>query len=324
MKEEEIRPRKIFDEYLRLAAIDADKYFSGVSRREIPCPACAGKGEYVFSKHGFSYEECPSCRTLFVSPRPSAESFFRYYKESDSAQFFATTFYRETAEARREKLWRPKALMIKEKLKQYGADRHSLVDIGGGYGIFAEEYSRLTGIPVSVIEPGPELADTCRNKGFHVIESFLEKVTEEQLPEGPKAFVSFELFEHLHDAGVFLQHLHSLMHSEDIFIFTTLSGTGVDIQALWENSKSISLQHLNLFNPKSIQILIERASLSLVEVTTPGKLDIDILFNNRSLIKERFWQTLVDQTTESERQKWQDFIAQNGWSSHMSVVCRCP
>lgn len=323
MKEEEIRPRKIFDEYLRLASNDADKYFSSSQRFEITCPACGGEGKYSFSKHGFSYNECPVCRTLFVSPRPSAESFYRYYKESDSAQFFATTFYKETADARREKLWRPKALMINEKLKQYGADRHSVIDIGGGYGIFAEEYSRLTGIPVAVIEPGPGLADTCRRKGFSVIESFLEKVTEEQLPEGPKAFVSFELFEHLHDTGVFLQHLRSLMHSGDIFIFTTLSGTGVDIQTLWEDSKSVSLQHLNLFNPKSIQILVERIGLLLIEVTTPGKLDMDILFNNRSLIKERFWKTLVDQTTESERLKWQDFIAQNGWSSHMSVVCRC-
>lgn len=324
MKEEEIRPRKIFEEYLRLAALDADRYFGGVPRLEIPCPACCEEGKYSFSKHGFSYKECPVCRTLFVSPRPSADSFYRYYRESDSAQFFATTFYRETAEARREKLWRPKAVMINEKLRQYGADKYAVVDIGGGYGIFAEEYGRITGIPVIVIEPGLELADTCRRKGFSVIESFLEKVTGDQLPEGPKAFVSFELFEHLHDAGIFLEHLHSLMNSGDIFIFTTLSGTGVDIQALWEDSKSISLQHLNLFNPKSIRLLIERAGMQLIDVSTPGKLDIDILYNNRSLIKDRFWKTFVDQTTESERQEWQDFIAQNGWSSHMSVVCRCP
>ena len=324
MKEEEIRPRKIFDEYLRLAALDADKYFGGTPRRDVLCPACGSDGNYAFNKHGFSYQECPACRTLFVSPRPCAETFYRYYKESDSAQFFATTFYKETAEARREKLWRPKALFVNEKLKRYGADRHSLIDIGGGYGIFAEEYRRITGRPVTVIEPGPELADTCRRKGFPVIESFLEKVTGDQLPAGPKAFVSFELFEHLHDPGIFLEHLHSLMSSGDIFIFTTLSGTGVDIQALWEDSKSISLQHLNLFNPKSIQMLIEQTGLSVLEVTTPGKLDIDILYNNRSLIKDRFWKTFVDQTTETERQTWQDFIARNGWSSHMSVVCRCP
>jgi len=62
----------------------------------------------------------------------------------------------------------------------------------------------------------------------------------------------------------------------------------------------------------------------LIEVATPGKLDIDILYNNRSLIKDRFWKTFVDQTTETERQTWQGFIARNGWSSHMSVVCRCP
>ncbi|MFA5902873.1 MAG: methyltransferase domain-containing protein [Desulfobacula sp.] len=324
MKEEEIRPRKIFDEYMRLAAIDADKYFSDAFRHEITCPACCSEGVFAFHKHGFSYKECSVCQTLFVSPRPPAESFYRYYKESDSAQFFATTFYKETADARREKLWRQKAQMITEKLRGNGAEFHTLIDIGGGYGIFAEEYGRITSRLVTVIEPGPELAQACRQKGLPVIETFLEKVKTGQLPIGPKAFVSFELFEHLHDAGIFLKHLRSLMQPGDMFLFTTLSGTGVDIQALWENSKSISLQHLNLFNPKSIRLLIERFGLYLVEVTTPGKLDIDILYNNRTLINDRFWRNFVCQATEIERQQWQEFIALNGWSSHMSVVCRCP
>src|SRR3990167_9280986 len=105
MREEEIRPRNLFDEYLRLAALDAEKYFGRSSRRPVLCPACGAQGDHVFSKHGFSYEECPACQTLFVSPRPPAPDFFRYYQESDSAKYFATTFYRETAEARREKLW---------------------------------------------------------------------------------------------------------------------------------------------------------------------------------------------------------------------------
>ena len=195
---------------------------------------------------------------------------------------------------------------------------------GGGYGIFAEEYGRITGSVVTVIEPGPELAHACRQKGLPVIEAFLEEVTTEQLPTGPKAFVSFELFEHLHDANVFLQHLRSLMQSGDMFLFTTLSGTGVDILALWADSKSISLQHLNLFNPRSIRLLIERTGLRLMDVTTPWKLDIDILYNNRAQIKDRFWRTFVDQATEMERQQWQEFIALNGRSSHMSVVCQCP
>jgi 2-polyprenyl-3-methyl-5-hydroxy-6-metoxy-1,4-benzoquinol methylase len=322
MKEEEIRPRAIFDEYLRLAAVDAEKFFGGVARDNLNCPACGQRGEHCFDKHGFSYEQCPDCRTLFVSPRPSAETFFDYYQNSASARFFATTFYTETAEARREKLWRPKAQMVYDILQQEGAKQHTVLDIGGGYGIFAEEYERISGRPVTIIEPGPEFVRACRARGLSVIDGFLERITPAQLPGGPKAFVSFELFEHLHDPRRFLTHLASLMLAGDIFFFTTLSGVGVDIQVLWDRSKSISLQHLNFFNPHSIGLLIEDVGLQVVKVSTPGKLDLDILYNNQDLIGDRFWRAFFARATASDRETWQEFIASQGFSSHMTVVCR--
>ncbi len=324
MKEEEIRPRKVFDEYLRLAAQDAEIYFGKSDRCALPCPACGMEGARVFDKHGFSYEECSSCQTLFVSPRPPAEDFFRYYKESASARYFGTTFYRETAEARREKLWRPKAAMIHDVLNEHSAAGFHVIDIGGGYGIFAEEYQRISGCAVTVIEPGPDSAKVCRDKGLHVVEAFLEAVSGADLPSGPKAFVSFELFEHLHDSRVFLERLRSHMRPGDKFLFTTLSGMGVDIQALWENSNSISLQHLNFFNPRSVRLLIESFDLKVLQIETPGKLDIDILSRNQALIKDRFWRNFIAQATPEQRDEWQSFLASHGFSSHMFVVCECP
>lgn len=321
MKEEEIRPHAVFDEYLRLAALDSEKYFAEHEMQAIRCPACGDSGVPQFVKHRFTYECCPACDTLFVSPRPPAGAFQCYYRESESARFFATTFYKLTATARREKLWRPKAERVREALIRRGAAEYSVIDIGGGYGIFASEYQAIAGSDVTVIEPGPELARICRESGLRVIEEFLEKIAPDQLGQGPKAFVSFELFEHLHDPEHFLTQLTTLMRPGDLFIFTTLSGVGVDIQALWENSKAISLQHLNFFNPRSIRLLLERTGLAVTEVTTPGQLDIDILANNKEQIRDRFWRTFVDHASREERDQWQLFVAEQGWSSHMSVVC---
>ena len=114
------------------------------------------------------------------------------------------------------------------------------------------------------------------------------------------------------------------MQPGDLFLFTTLSGMGIDIQSLWNESNSISLQHLNFFNPKSVRFMIERVGLRVLMVETPGKLDMDILFNNRMLIKDRFWRNLVAQASMEERQEWQQFISSHGFSSHMFVVCECP
>ena len=51
MKEHDIRPKELFDEYLRLAADDAKTYFADCERERIPCPACGCEGSPLFEKH---------------------------------------------------------------------------------------------------------------------------------------------------------------------------------------------------------------------------------------------------------------------------------
>ena len=323
MKEEEIRPESIFDEYLRLAKIDTKVFFDNALREPIDCPACGIKGEPAFNKHGFDYELCINCDTLFVSPRPVNDAFIRYYSNAPSTEYWATTFYKATADARREKLWKPKAKLIHDMCERFGLGNEEVIDIGGGYGIFAEEVFSLFGRKTTIIEPGIHLAKSCRDRGLNVVEKFLEEVRANDLPKGRKVFVSFELFEHLHSPGIFLKQLYKLMMPGDLFIFTTLSGTGVDIQGLWEDSKSVSPpHHLNFFNPHSIKILIERTGLKVLQVTTPGKLDMDILSSNINLIKDRFLKTLVKYASDTEKLKWQKLISDSGWSSHMMICCQ--
>ena len=103
MREKDIRPKDIFDEYLRLAKKDTKTFFENAELQEIPCPACGLKGKYSFKKNNFSYSKCEQCQTLYVNPRPSNESFENYYKNSPSSKYWATTFYKETIDARREK-----------------------------------------------------------------------------------------------------------------------------------------------------------------------------------------------------------------------------
>ena len=325
MKEEDIRPAIIFDEYLRLARQDTDTYFSEAAKQDVACPACGEKGVHAFVKSNFTYEICPICHSLFVNPRPVAEAFTKYYIESPSTRYWASTFYKETADARREKLWKPKARMIQDTLARYCANDHTLIDIGGGFGLFAEEMRDINNQTPVVIEPSPHLANVCREKALPVIQKFLEQVELADLPSGPKAFVSFELFEHLHDPWNFMTDLKQLMASGDLFIFTTLSSCGVDIQAHWENSKSVTPpHHLNFLNPRAVAILLARLGLETLEVTTPGLLDIDILDNNQATIKDRFWKTFVATASDTEKVQWQQIIAASGWSSHMMAVCRKP
>jgi len=323
MNESEIRPKKIFEEYLGLAKKDAKDYFFDSEKEEVGCPACNQKGVYAFTKDYFEYCDCLNCWTLFVNPRPVASSFNEYYKDSPSSVFWATTFYKKTESARREKIWKPKAKLINQKLKQFSSHSFQIVDVGGGYGIFAEEMQQYSSKPILIIEPAEHLAKVCEEKGFHVTKKFLEDVSIDDLNSNRKCFVSFELFEHLHSPELFLKNLFSIMNSGDLFIFTTLSGLGLDIQILREKSPSVSPpHHLNFLNPKSVQILLENVGFVCEEVSTPGKLDIDILNNNIDQIESSFWKNFLLTSSNDEKEKWQTLISDSGRSSHMMIVCR--
>ena len=215
--------------------------------------------------------------------------------------------------------------MIRDMIARFGPETQSVVDIGGGYGIFAEEYQKIGDCSVIVVEPGPDLADVCRSRGLSVVSKFLEDIEISDIGEGPHSFVSFELFEHLVEPESFVQHLSELMKSGDLFIFSTLSGTGLDIQVLWENSKSVTPpHHLNFFNPRCTRYFLESMDLEVLEITTPGKLDVDIMNNSKTEISDRFWNTFLDHATENERANMQTFISEAGYSSHMWAVCRKP
>jgi len=326
MKEEEIRPKKLFDEFIALAAKDVKTYFASAKYDYILCPACNKKGDFVFEKAGFKYEQCAHCLSIYVSPRPVASSFEKYYTESRSIAYWSETYYKATADARRKKLWKPKVRMIFEIVSKYmDPNSAAIVDIGGGYGLFAEEMRSQTGIIPIIIEPSPKLAAVCRGRNFTVVDKFVEDVQLNDLPIGQRVFVSFELFEHLHDPKKFVYHIRDLMNPGDLLIFTTLSGLGADITALWEDSKSISPPyHLNFFNPVSIELCLTDCGLQPLDISTPGLLDVDIIINNKEKLKDRFWKFFVELATEEQVVNMQAWLSANGWSSHMMVVCQKP
>ena len=149
----------------------------------------------------------------------------------------------------------------------------------------------------------------------------MEDIKNNELEDERKCFVSFELFEHLHDPKNFLINLNNCMNSGDMLIFTTLSGMGLDIQLLEDNAKALSPpHHLNFLNPKSVTILLENCGFNVLEASTPGKLDVDILNRNKEFIKDKFWLNFLDYSNNEEKDLMQNYISKSGLSSHMMIT----
>lgn len=323
MKESDIRPNDVHNEYLRLSSEDAKVYFSDSKRTKISCPACASSdGALSFSKFGFDYSECNKCRTLYQSPRPPLEDFARFYQDSKSSHYWATEFFPRVAEPRRELIFRPRVEKIRELCRSRNVAYQTVMDVGAGYGIFLEEWKKAEPRTMALaIEPNSELARMCREKGLEVLQKLVEHAQE----WSGKADIAtcFEVVEHAHDPLAFAKSLHALVKPGGHVIVSGLGVDGFDIQVLWDHSKAVSPpHHLNFLSVNGFETLFQRAGFSSVEVLTPGQLDVDIVakFENRTELP-RFVQTLLSRGPEAQAE-FQAFLAKHQLSSHTWVLAR--
>ena len=321
MKEAEIRPADLFQEYLKLSAKDAKVYFEPSNRQSIPCPAC-GSALFLkaFNKFGFDYVECTECATLYQSPRPPLAEFEKFYNDSPSSNYWANIFFPAVAEVRRSKIFVPRVEQISSLCAENNFSPNDLIDIGGGYGTFLtlwrEKYPKTN---VYTVEPGAALAEVCRKKGIEVLETVAEHAIK-TWAEKADLLTCFEVIEHVHNPFIFITALHQLIKPGGYALVSGLGVEGFDIQVLWENSKSISPpHHINFMSVDGFELLFKRAGFTDIKVMTPGKLDVDIVLNmikeNPSLQMSRFERTLL-QRGEKSRYEFQAFLAKHCLSSH--------
>ena len=331
MKEFEIRPAALFNDFLEVARKDIAVFFSDVDRFvDLGCPAWGSDGSvFSFKKHDMSYRECSDCGSLFMSPRPTQAMIDDYYRRSDSSKFWAERFFPETAEARRELIFKPRAELLKSITERFSVPEPRVFgDIGAGIGLFLDEVKDLGFFEeIVAVEPSSELAKVCREKGYPVVESTLEDAAESDFKVSVAS--SFEVIEHLFQPVEFLRSAKSILKPGGLFIFTTLTCSGWDIQNLWKESKSVSPpHHINLITTEGLEKIVQHAGLELVELTTPGKLDVDIAVNmlneTPDLELERFATYLLRKRGPECHAAFQKFLQDHRLSSHALVVARVP
>lgn len=329
MKEQEIRPDNLFQRYLELCTEDTEKYFLDKKRHDIPCVACGDiEGHKAFDKLGFSYRLCRKCGTLYQSPRPEPLVFEKFYRDSRSANYWSEVFLPAVAESRRQKIYSPRAKYLSQFFGSHFSNIDTIIDVGAGNGMFLEEWKKMCASSRCIaVEPGLASANECLRKGFEVISSVVES-TPSSHHETADLVVCFELLEHVHDPSKFVTVLASLIRRGGYLFMTTLGIEGFDLQVLWDKSDSIHPpHHINFLSRNGFKILLEGVGFSEIQLTTPGKLDVEIVRKTANkfpdmLLNQRFLRLIVENDLVSER--FQRFLSENCLSSHTWVLARKP
>jgi 2-polyprenyl-3-methyl-5-hydroxy-6-metoxy-1,4-benzoquinol methylase len=327
MKENEIRPDKLMEEQQARYLADVERL---LARRaefvDVACPACGGRRrELAWQKYTLSYQRCSDCETVYTSPRPSSKVLADWYSASENYAYWNKYIFPASEGVRREKIFKPRVERVLSICRANGVERGTLLEVGAGFGIFCEEIAKRGFSRVVALEPTPDLAATCRRRGLEVIESRAEDVDPSTLR--CDVVVSFEVIEHLFEPNDFARRCHALLAPGGLLIITCPNVKGFDIALLAEKSGAVDTEHLNYFHPRSLGLLLDRCGFDVIETSTPGQLDVDLVHKQVAaggldVSHDAFLKRVLVDEYDRLGPPFQAFLAEHGLSSHMWVVAR--
>lgn len=294
----------------------------------VRCPACgADDAAFRFEKYRCRFVDCRYCATLYMCPRPTPEVMHDYYSNSENYAVWNKYIFPKSEASRREKICRPNLDKIVAACREQGMQRPHLLEIGPGFGTFAA-LAKEQGFfgKVTVIERTPEMAQACRNRGLQVIESSLEEVGGEHIAQADVA-VCFEVIEHVFEPVDFLHGINRLLRQGGLFVFTCPNGQGFDTLTLGAASPAVDTEHVNLFNIRSIAVLLARAGFEVESAQTPGRLDAELVrravtAGEIKLDNQPFLHKVLIEDFETLGGAFQNFLVERDLSGNMRVVAR--
>ena len=111
------------------------------------------------------------------------------------------------------------------------------------------------------------------------------------------------------------------MRVGDFFNFTTLVSSGFDISYLLEESTALTPpHHLSFFHKDALHKAIENVGFEIIDFSTPGELDVDIVTKSEKFKRDNIMKMLMN--TEKAKKEFQSFLQSNTLSSHVNVLLR--
>ena len=325
--EQSIRPADLMSQ--KRACVIADRNYL-LERRdqwvEVSCPACQETSfEAYGDKDDIAYVSCNACGTIYTNPRPNLTLLHEFYSQSENYAFWNEHIFPATETARRERIFKPRAARLDQLCNKFEIQGGTFLEIGAAFGTFCQEVDRLQRFKQVVgVEPTPGLAATCRQRGIETRECFVEQIEGQGFA---RTISAFEVIEHLFAPQDFITTCERLLEPGGLLILSCPNAQGFDVATLGLQSGTFDHEHLNYFNPSSLSNLVEACGLEVLEVQTPGQLDVDLVRNavqqgRCDLSHQPFLQSVIVDRFEELGKSFQEYLSDHCMSSHLWIVAR--
>jgi len=316
----DIHPESVAEEFNRLMLLDIDEMLRHRSEFiDVCCPACHGKEvPWVFEFQRLDYRRCSSCGTLYISPAPNEQLHLDFLRKSRAMAFWREQMPPEM-KASRLPMYLDRVAYARSVWKRLGLNPDSVLELGAGNGEFAEELA-ATGVAQRIVLLEPQ-ALRLESPNIEIIAEGFEAL--ERDDRKFDTVFAWEVIEHVLEPDEFLRLVRKVLKPGAPLILSTPNERSVETRKLGKDSSNILFDHVRLYNPSAIQALMTRNGFVIIELCTPGALDVDRLRQYRMSKPEAFvddpaLDLILDDGKASE--SFQSLLQAHCLSSHMRVV----
>ena len=257
---------------------------------------------------GLSYGRCSETGSLFLMSTASPSAWAKLLKELNEKRQSPGGFHGGVAESRTEHVYLPKLEWIQSMLQIQGVARPSLLE---------------------VTTPVSRFASLLKSSGTF---SRIETMNEMDLSLGAGVSGSFqsavmlESLDHVCDPVALIQSVHNQLAKGGILFLTSLLSSGFDTTLLgFENLYFCPPDRTNFFSLSGLEKFLRNAGFELIEVSTPGVLDVEIvqahLKQNINVPLSDFERKIMN-ADQDVKQSFQSFLQKSGLSSFARIVGR--
>lgn len=281
------------------------------------CPIC-GSSDYIHYVEAFKFnmDICNKCNHVYCNPMPNKEQLNLFY--NSEMKDFENKFFLESFNERLP-IFR-KRLEIISKFKNKG----KVLDIGSAIGLFAEVLLESQNYNLECCDPSIAACDLLSKKysGIKVHKCMLEDLN---IDYNFDIITMWDTLEHLISPIQIINKVYKLLNKDGLFIFSTPNTKSFE----WDIAQNKHVQllppgHINLYNIKSIEILLKNNNFSIVETFTLNpSLDIDYILKNENLFKENLGIYLADKLKDMKfRESFESLLKENKQAGNIMVITK--
>ena len=321
--QKDLRPLEKYSEYEKLLQEDALAYLgkNESAGKDRPCPGCGKENApEAFMKDIFHFRQCANCRTLYVSPVPHQEILDELRAEGKGAAYRSKLFGDTLSSNRYQHILLEQLQWMTMTLDEMETQSESYFD----YYSYDPNWMKLVldqeafSNPVSVSPQG--------KTGSQVPSSKAAVIPISEVKNTAEVISAFGVLDKISDPVSALEHMiHHLADEGVLFISTTTSG--FEYQILADKAPSlVPLDRLTLFSIEALKSLLEERGMEVIEISTPGRLDVEMVhnyFENKAPGETHaFWDNFFNRADDQAFADLQNFLQKHRLSSHLRLTAK--